>query len=125
MLVKLGESPKSELKYEKIRNGNRFIYVDPLTSKAYLDIYSYCAGLKCKILHRWQDPEKPVVACIKCWDNGHFARNCKNEKKKCAACKSSGHELGSEYCPKFVEDPRIIVTIQGRKMFFQISMHVI
>ena len=124
MLEKLGARPKSELKYEKIRNpsnnkmtkvlnGNRFIYVEPLTSKA-LPRFSYCAGLKCKILHRGQDPEKPAIACTKCWENGHFARNCPNEKK-CAACKSSGHEPGSEYCPKYVEDPKNIIIIQGEK----------
>lgn len=124
MLSKLGAHPKSELKYEKIRNpannkmtsvlnGNRFIYIEPLTSKP-LPRFSYCAGLKCKILHRGQNSDKPTILCTKCWKNDHYTRNCQNEQS-CAACKKPGHEPGSSVCAKFVADPKNVATVQGAK----------
>ena len=74
MLSKLGAKLTSDIKYEKIRNpanrkrteilnGNRFIYMEPLAEGRFLPRTSFCAGLKCVILHEGQ---------------------LKNERKNCA-----------------------------------------
>ena len=115
MLTKLGARRKSDIKFEKIRNskngkmtnvlnGNRFVYIEDIQNP--LPRFSYCAGLKCKILHRGQDFEKPTITCTNCWESGHSFHNCVNTSK-CAACKQPGHEPGSENCPHFVEDSNV------------------
>ena len=74
MLNKFNVVIKSELLYEKIRNpvtkkmtsvlnGNRFVYIAPLSMGSFLPRISYCAGLKCRIYHFGQPLNKPVVEC--------------------------------------------------------------
>lgn len=114
MLKKLGVHPKSEIKYEKIRNptsnkmtkvlnGNRFLYIEPLEQNKALPRFSYCAGLKCKIFHRGQNVEKPPSTCTNCWETGHSFRLCQNIPR-CSACKETGHKPGSNLCPQYIED---------------------
>ena len=114
MLKKFEVSPKSEIKYEKIRdpttnkmtnvlNGNRFLYIQPLGQNKTLPRFSYCAGLKCKIFHHGQNVEKPQITCTNCWETGHFFKACQNIPR-CSACKESGHKPGSDLCPQYIED---------------------
>ncbi|XP_062569142.1 uncharacterized protein LOC134231225 [Saccostrea cucullata] len=114
MLKKLGVHPKSEIKFEKIRNpttnkmtnvlnGNRFLYIEPLEQNKALPRFSYCAGLRCKIFHRGQNFEKPPITCTNCWETGHSFKLCQNNPR-CSACKDAGHKPGSDLCPQYIED---------------------
>lgn len=114
MLKKLGTRLKSEIKFEKIRNptthkmtnvlnGNRFVYVEPLEPEKALPRFSYCAGLKCKILHRGQNVEKSPITCTNCWESGHSFKACHNGPR-CSVCKNEGHKPGTTLCPQYVDD---------------------
>lgn len=87
--------------------GIRFKYIEPLISKP-LPRFSFCTGLKCKILHRGQNSEKPTVICTKCWKNDHYTRNCQN-LQSCTACKIPGHEPDSSISAKFVAGPKMLL----------------
>lgn len=128
MLLNFNVELKSEIRYENIRNpvtgkmtsvlnGNRFVYIVPLPDGIYLPRVSYCAGRKCRIYHFGQNKAKQEIKCKNCWENGHFARNCKNDKR-CKVCKQTGHDPGSEKCEQYEDDSENIVAFHGHKNVF-------
>ena len=77
---------KSKILYEKIRhpvtkrmtsvlNGNRFVYVAPLSPGTSLDRVHHCAGLRCLIFHYGQPKHEKKFLCTNCWDTDHTRNN--------------------------------------------------
>ena len=118
LLGKYDVITKSDLKYEKIRhpvthrmtsvlNGNRFLYIAPLTNNKSLPRNVYCAGLKCRLFHKGQNRNRPKLQCFNCWGEGHKSTECKQEKK-CRVCLQPGHVPGSELCEHFATAKNVI-----------------
>jgi hypothetical protein len=91
MLKKLGDNPKSDLQYEKIRNpvtkkmtgvfiGNRYIYIEPLPADKFLPRSSFCAGIQCRIYHFGQ-PKPPKRKYHTCWSSDHPTSKCTDQAK--------------------------------------------
>jgi ribA/ribD-fused uncharacterized protein len=113
---------KSEIKYEHIRhpvthrmtsvlNGNRFLYIAPLSNNRSLPRNVTCAGLKCRLYHYGQNTGDKMQ-CYNCWGSGHKASVCKNEKC-CRVCLQPGHVPGSCDCPYYVESNSTVIPFHG------------
>ena len=117
MLNKFDITIKSDLKYENIRhpitkrmtsvlNGNRFLYITPLSEKS-LPRNVTCAGIKCRLYHYGQTTNVPKLQCYNCWQFGHTAHQC-NEEKACRVCHKPGHEPGSPDCEHYKKTDHVI-----------------
>lgn len=124
MLQKLGAKLTSDVKYEKIRNpttkkmteilnGNRFMYIKPLSAGTFLPRSSFCAGLKCAIIHKGQPISKRSMLCTNCWGDDHLRYQCEYETC-CKVCKESGHEPGSTQCEKYDGKQKDILAFSGK-----------
>ena len=124
MLEKFDIKPKSDMKYENIRNpvtkkmtsvlnGNRFIYIEPLPEGKFLPKVSYCAGLRCNIYHWGQPKHKRNTVCRRCWKDDHATYECKNEET-CKVCKQSGHNPGDADCEFYAKKQPNIVPCVGK-----------
>ena len=124
MLQKLGAELTSDIKYEKIRNpntlkmteilnGNRFIYMKPMSSGKFLPKNSECAGLRCTISHRGQPAKKQSVKCTNCWGDDHLRFNCEYETC-CKICKQPGHTPGDPKCTSYDDSVKDIVAFNGK-----------
>ena len=124
MLSKLGAKLTSDIKYEKIRNptthkmteilnGNRFAYMEPLTEGRFLPRTSFCAGLKCVILHEGQPKNERKKLCTNCWAEDHLRFECEYERC-CRICKEAGHYPGSEECAYYSPNQKDVVAFSGK-----------
>lgn len=96
-----------------VLNGNRFVCIVLLPDGTFLPRVSYCAGRKCRIYHFGQNKAKQEIKYKNCWENGDYARNCKNDKRF-KVCKHTGHDPSSEKCEQYEEDSENIVAIHVR-----------
>lgn len=70
--------------------------------------------LLCQNCHCGQNKAKQEIKCKNCLEHGHYARNCKNDKR-CKVCKKTCREPGSKKCEQYEEDSENIVAFYGHK----------
>ena len=79
-----------------IKNGTRSVLIehDHLALNP-LPRFALCGNWRCRIFYRDQPNVEKV--CYHCYEKGHVAHQCKNDRV-CRICRKSGHEEGSELC---------------------------
>ena len=94
-------------------NGNRFIYVKPLSDGMFLPRTATCAGLRCSIYHQGQPSTKRTPRCTNCWEHTHYTNQCPNNKR-CKVCKQEGHTPGAGECEFFTEPSHKVIPFVGQ-----------
>ena len=94
-------------------NGNRFIYVKPLSDGMFLPRTATCAGLRCSIYHQGQPSTKRTPRCTNCWEHTHYTNQCPNNKR-CKGFKQEGHTPGAGECEFFTEPSHKVIPFVGQ-----------
>ena len=89
------------------------MYIQPLDDGKFLPRSSYCAGLRCTIMHKGQPNRKRPMLCTNCWGDDHLRFQCEYETC-CKVCKESGHEPGSTKCREYDGKQRDIMAFSGQ-----------
>ena len=126
MLIDRGADLCCDLKYSHIRdengklttikNGDRFTYAfeQSLTIEQLPRKYK-CGGFTCRIYHKNQPGGNcQTVVCRNCWQPGHWATKCSNQRA-CAVCKKTDHIEGSNECEAYVDNQEKIQSVLGAR----------